>query len=153
MKIQPIYFIKMLTVKVVNKSEAGLPEYKTPGSAGVDLKSTEEVTLYRGDSVLVGTGLYLSIPEGYEAQIRPRSGLAINHGITVLNSHGTIDSDYRGEIKIILHNTSIIPYTIEKGERIAQMVFNKVERVTFEEVDSLDDTERGDGGFGHSGKM
>lgn len=143
----------MLKVKVINKSKNLLPEYKTPGSSGVDLRSTEEITLYRGDSVMVGTGLYLAIPEGYEAQIRPRSGLAANHGITVLNTPGTIDADYRGEIKVILHNTSVIPYTIEEGERIAQMVFNKVERVAFEEVNSLDDTERGDGGFGHSGKM
>ena len=117
----------MLKVKVINKSKNLLPEYKTPGSSGVD--------------------------EGYEAQIRPRSGLAANHGITVLNTPGTIDADYRGEIRVILHNTSMIPYTVEEGERIAQMVFNKVERVSFEEVDSLDNTERGDGGFGHSGKM
>jgi dUTP pyrophosphatase len=128
-----------------------VPEYKTNGSAGVDLKSIEDKIIYAGSTSLISTGLFIEIPEGYEGQIRPRSGLALKHGITLLNSPGTIDSDYRGEIKIIVTNLGKADFSVKKGDRIAQMVFTPVVKAKFEIVDELTDTERSDGGFGHTG--
>ena len=142
-----------MKVYIVNTSKNPLPEYKTPGSAGVDLAANIEtpIELKPLERCLVPTGLYIELPEGYEAQVRPRSGLAAKHGVTVCNSPGTIDSDYRGEIKVILVNVSNETYLITPGERIAQMVFNKVEQAEFCEVDKLHSTERGEGGFGSTG--
>lgn len=144
----------MLKVKIVNKGKQPLPSYVTNGSVGMDLRANieEPVTLDSLDRHLFPTGLHISLPETYEAQIRPRSGLAIKHGITCLNTPGTIDSDYRGDIGVELVNLSKEPYTIYPGDRIAQMVINKIEKVEFEEVNELDETERGEGGFGHTGK-
>ncbi len=142
-----------MKVKIINQSNNPLPEYKTKGSAGVDLCAhiSESVTLLPLERELVGTGLFLELPEGFEAQVRPRSGLAAKNGITVLNTPGTIDSDYRGEIKVILANLSREPFTINPGDRIAQMVIARHEQVTFEEVELLESSERGAGGFGHTG--
>ena len=144
----------MEKVKIINKSNYPLPEYKTTGSAGVDLYANLDVslTLEPLKRTLIPTGIYIALPEGYEAQIRPRSGLAAKHGITVLNTPGTIDCDYRAEIKVILVNLSDQPYVITPGERIAQMVIAKYEKAEFEEVNELDETERGTGGFGSTGK-
>ena len=143
-----------MKVKIVNKSGNELPEYKTDGSSGVDLRANVDKTtyVYPMKRALIPTGLYVAIPKGYEAQVRPRSGLAINNGIIVLNTPGTIDADYRGEIKVILANFSDTTFSIEPGDRIAQMVFMKCERVKWDVVDELDETERGAGGFGHTGK-
>lgn len=143
----------IIDVKIINTSNNDLPAYSTPQSAGMDLRAylTEPVTLMPGERKLIGTGLYIALPEGYEAQIRPRSGLALKNGITVLNAPGTIDADYRGEIKVILYNASNEEFIVSSGERIAQMVIAKHEKANFIEVTSLDETERGDGGFGHSG--
>lgn len=143
----------MLLVKVINKGNQPLPAYATELSAGMDLRADikEAITLHTLDRVLVPTGLYIELPAGYEAQIRTRSGLAIKHGIVSLNSPGTIDADYRGEIGVELINLSRDPYTIYPGERIAQMVVAKHENVQFEIVDKLSETERGKGGFGHTG--
>lgn len=142
-----------MEVKVINKSNNPLPEYSTPQSAGMDLRAfiTEPVILKALDRALIPTGLYIEMPAGYEAQVRPRSGLAIKHGVTVLNSPGTIDADYRGEICVELINLSNKSYTIESGERIAQLVFNKCEQVELVKVEELSKTERGEGGFGHTG--
>lgn len=142
-----------MEVKVINKSNNPLPEYATLLSAGMDLIAfiTEPVILGVLDRALIPTGLYIEMPEGYEAQVRPRSGLAIKHGITVINSPGTIDADYRGEICVELVNLSNIPFTVEPGERIAQLVFSKYEQAEFIEVKELSKTERGEGGFGHTG--
>lgn len=144
-----------MTVKIVNKSNNELPDYATINSAGVDLRAelwdVDVKIIEPGERVLIHTGIYIELPEGYEAQIRPRSGLALKHGITVLNTPGTIDSDYRGEIGVILINLGSEPYFLNNGDRIAQMVFSKYERAYFEVVDSLDETERGVGGFGHTG--
>ena len=142
-----------MEVKVINKSNNPLPEYSTAQSAGMDLRAfiTEPVVLGALDRALIPTGLYIEMPEGYEAQVRPRSGLAIKYGVTVLNSPGTIDADYRGEICVELINLSNTPFTIEPGERIAQLVFNKYEQAKFIEVEELSETERGKGGFGHTG--
>ena len=142
-----------MVVKVINKSNNPLPEYATPLSSGMDLRAfiTESIVLEPLDRALIPTGLYIEMPEGYEAQVRPRSGLAIKHGITVLNSPGTIDADYRGEVCVELINLSNKPYTIESGERIAQLVFNKCEQAELVEVEELNETERGEGGFGHTG--
>ena len=142
-----------MVVKVINKSNNPLPEYSTPQSAGMDLRAfiEEPLTLRTLDRALIPTGLYIEIPEGYEAQVRPRSGLAIKYGITVLNSPGTIDADYRGEICVELINFSNKPYIIKYGERIAQLVFSKCEQAELVEVEELNDTERGEGGFGHTG--
>lgn len=144
-----------INVKIINRSGNPLPEYATPLSAGVDLRSSseEDIFLWPGDRKLIPTGLFLEIPEGYEGQVRPRSGLAIKYGITVLNAPGTIDADYRGEVKVILANLGNSAFTITKGERIAQLVFAKVEKATFVEVESLEETERGKGGFGHTGTI
>ena len=142
-----------MEVKVINKSNNPLPEYSTSQSAGMDLRAfiTEPVILGVIDRALIPTGLYIEMPEGYEAQVRPRSGLAIKHGITVINSPGTIDADYRGEICVELVNLSNTPFTVEPGERIAQLVFSKYEKVDFVEVEELSETERGTGGIGHTG--
>ena len=143
----------MLLVKVINKGNQPLPAYATELSAGMDLRADikEALTLHTLDRVLIPTGLYIELPAGYEAQIRTRSGLAIKHGIVSLNSPGTVDADYRGEICVELINLSRDPYTIYPGERIAQMVVAKHETVKFEIVDKLSETERGKGGFGHTG--
>ena len=143
-----------MKVKIVNKSPYPCPAYATEQSAGVDLKAllTEPVVLQPLERTLVPTGLYIALPKGYEAQVRPRSGLAAKHGITVLYSPGTIDADYRGEIRVILVNLSQQPFEIVPGERIAQMVIARHEQVQWEEVDQLDDTQRGAGGFGSTGK-
>ena len=142
-----------MKVKVINKSNNPLPEYSTAQSAGMDLRAfiTEPVILGVLDRALIHTGLYIEIPEDYEAQVRPRSGLAIKHGVTVLNSPGTIDADYRGEICVELVNLSNTPFTVEPGERIAQLVFAKYEKADFIKVEELSETERGEGGFGHTG--
>lgn len=142
-----------MKVKVINKSNNPLPEYSTAQSAGMDLRAfiKEPITIEPFNTEPISTGLYIELPEGYEAQVRPRSGLAIKCGITVLNSPGTIDSDYRGEIRVILVNLSNIPFTVEPGERIAQLVFAKYEKANFIEVEELSETERGEGGFGHTG--
>lgn len=142
-----------MEVKVINKSNNPLPEYATLLSAGMDLRAfiTEPVILGVIDRALIPTGLYIEMPEGYEAQVRPRSGLAIKHGITVINSPGTIDADYRGEICVELVNISNTPFTVEPGERIAQLVFSKYEKADFIEVEELSETERGTGGIGHTG--
>lgn len=141
-----------MKVKIINSSENPLPSYATTGSAGMDICSTEDVTICPGGRCLVRTGLRIALPEGYEAQIRPRSGLSLKHGITVLNSPGTVDSDYRGEIGVILCNLGKENFTVHKGDRIAQMVVARHETVEWSEASSLDDTDRGEGGFGHSGK-
>ncbi|MEJ2109460.1 MAG: dUTP diphosphatase [Acidobacteriota bacterium] len=142
-----------MKIKIVNRSRHTLPEYETAHSAGMDLRANldEPVKLETLERALIPTGLYIEIPEGYEAQIRPRSGLAIKKGIGLVNTPGTIDADYRGEIKIILINLSRDAFYIEDGERIAQMVIAKHEKAEWERVDVLDETERGAGGFGHSG--
>ncbi len=144
----------MLKVKVINKGSQPLPEYATPQSAGMDLRANipESVTLNPLERRLIPTGLHIALPAGYEAQIRPRSGLALKHGITVLNSPGTIDADYRGELMTLLINLSQEPFVINPGERIAQMVVACHEQVDFVLVDELDDTERGVGGYGHTGR-
>lgn len=144
----------MLQVKIINTSSNPLPKYATPASAGVDLYANNEeaITLDSLERTLIPTGLFMELPIGYEAQVRPRSGLAIKHGISLVNTPGTIDADYRGEIKVILVNLSKDPFTIEKGERIAQMVIAKHEQVDWVEVQELSETERGAGGFGHTGK-
>lgn len=143
-----------MEVKVVNKSNHRLPEYATIGSAGMDIKAniSEPVILKPLRRELIPTGLYIAIPEGYEVQIRPRSGLACKYGITVANAPGTIDSDYRGEVKVCLINLSDTPFVVNPGERIAQAVLNKVEKIEWNEVTELNTTERGEGGFGHTGK-
>lgn len=144
----------MIKIKIVNKGNQPLPEYATSQSAGVDLRANIEkpILLKSLDRKLIPTGLHIALPEGYEAQIRPRSGLAIKHGITCLNTPGTIDADYRGDIGVELVNLSHDDYVVQPGERIAQMVINKFEKIEFELVDELDETERGEGGFGHTGK-
>jgi dUTP pyrophosphatase len=143
-----------MNVFVRNTSSNALPEYQTSESAGMDLRAdlTEPITLKPLERVLVPTGLYIQIPPGYEAQVRPRSGLALKHGITVLNSPGTIDSDYRGEIKVILINLSDTPFVIQNAERIAQIVFAEVKQARWQAVNELEVTDRGHGGFGHTGK-
>lgn len=143
----------MVRVKIVNKSHHSLPQYSTSSSAGMDLRANIDapILLKPMQRVLVPTGLFMALPEGYEAQVRPRSGLALKHGITVLNTPGTIDADYRGEIGVILMNFGQEDFLIQDGERIAQMVVSKYEQVDFLDVELLDETERGSGGFGHSG--
>ena len=143
-----------MDVKIINKSHHQLPAYETIQSAGMDLRANleEPITLQPMQRCLVPTGLFMALPAGYEAQVRPRSGLAIKKGITVLNSPGTIDADYRGEVCVILINLSQEPFVINDGERIAQMVIAKYEQVTWNQVEVLDETERGAGGFGHTGK-
>ena len=142
-----------MKVQIVNKSAYEAPFYATVNSAGMDLKANieEPITLAPLQRAMVPTGLYIALPEGTEAQVRPRSGLAAKHGVTVLNTPGTIDADYRGEIKVILVNLSNEPFTINPGERIAQMVVARYEKVEWNVVDTLDETERGAGGFGSTG--
>ena len=144
------------SVTVRFKREAGgedieLPSYQTAGAAGMDVRAAENRTLQPGETALIATGFSMAVPFGYEAQLRPRSGLALNHGLTLLNSPGTIDSDFRGEVKIILTNLGREPFSVNRGDRIAQMVIAKFERAQLEVVTELDDTSRGSGGFGHSG--
>ena len=145
--------IDKVEVKIVNKSTNALPHYSTEQSAGMDLRAwlKEPVTLQPMERTLIPTGIYIELPPGYECQIRPRSGLALKRGLTVLNSPGTIDSDYRGEVCVILANLSNEPQTIENGERVCQMVVAKHSTVQWQLVDALGDTERGAGGFGHTG--
>ncbi|HLS30553.1 MAG TPA: dUTP diphosphatase [Flavobacteriaceae bacterium] len=143
-----------MKVKIVNKSSHALPHYSTEASAGMDLRANleEEITLKPMDRAIVKTGIFIELPIGYEAQVRPRSGLAAKNGITVLNAPGTIDADYRGEIGVILVNLSKEDFIIKDGERIAQMVIAKHEQVKWQEVSSLEESERGAGGFGSTGK-
>ncbi len=143
-----------MEIRVINKSRHPLPQYATPDSAGMDLRANLEkpIVLKPLERCLVPTGIYVALPKGTEAQVRPRSGLALKKGITVLNSPGTIDADYRGEICVILVNLSPEPFEICDGERIAQMVVSRYERAEWAVVENLDETERGTGGFGHSGK-
>lgn len=142
-----------MKIKIINKSKHQLPEYATPSSAGLDIRANinEPITLAPFERALVKTGLFIALPIGYEAQVRPRSGLALKHGITVLNTPGTIDSDYRGEIGVVLINFSKENFIINDGERIAQLVIAKHEQAELVEVEELDETERGDGAYGHSG--
>jgi dUTP pyrophosphatase len=143
----------MIKIKVVNRGGQPLPTYATPQSAGMDLRADvkEPITLNPMERMLVPTGLFIALPEGFEAQVRPRSGLALKHGITVLNTPGTIDADYRGEVKVLLINFSDKPFVINAGERIAQMIVSRHEKADFIVVDELDETERGTGGYGHTG--
>ena len=143
-----------MKVNIINKSAYALPQYETPQSAGLDIRAdiTESVTLNPLARALVPTGLFIELPEGYEIQIRPRSGLAAKHGVTVLNAPGTVDADYRGEIKVILVNLSTEPFTIEPGERIAQMVVARYEQIEWQLVEKLSETKRSAGGFGSTGK-
>jgi dUTP pyrophosphatase len=142
-----------MQVKIINQSSFPLPQYETTGSAGLDLRANMAgpISLDSLERTLVPTGLFIELPHGYEAQVRPRSGLSIKKGLTLVNSPGTIDSDYRGEIKIILVNLSNQPQTVEPGERIAQMVIARYEQIEWAEVDVLSETERGAGGFGSTG--
>lgn len=143
-----------MKVKIINKSSHALPEYATEYSAGLDLRANigEDLILQPLERQLIPTGLFIELPKGYEAQIRPRSGLALKHGITVLNTPGTIDADYRGEIRVILVNLSNEAFTVKNGERICQMVVAAHAQVEWDETDSIDETRRGAGGFGHTGR-
>lgn len=143
----------MVKIKVVNTGCQPLPAYATSQSAGMDLRANIEspITLHPMERTLVPTGIRIELPEGYEAQVRPRSGLALKHGITVVNTPGTIDSDYRGELKVLLVNLSNDDFVVNAGERVAQMVIARHETATWEEVEVLDETERGEGGYGHTG--
>ena len=142
-----------MKVRIVNQSKHDIPSYATPSSAGMDIRANlvESIVLKPLERTLVSTGLFIELPLGYEAQIRPRSGLAFKHGIGVLNSPGTIDADYRGEIKVVLVNLSSESFEIKNGERIAQMIIAKHETIEWEETDTLSETLRGEGGFGHTG--
>jgi dUTP pyrophosphatase len=142
-----------MQIQIINKSKHALPHYETNSSAGMDLKANidKSITLKPLERIIIKTGLYMALPQGYEAQIRPRSGLAIKHGISVLNAPGTIDADYRGEIGIILVNLSNADFTINDGDRVAQMVIAKFEQALWQKVSQLDDTKRGEGGFGSTG--
>jgi dUTP pyrophosphatase len=146
--------MESISVKIINQSSHPLPTYQTQHSAGMDLRANLEspVTLQPLQRALLPTGLFMELPEGYEAQIRPRSGLAFKHGLTVLNSPGTIDADYRGEIKVLLVNLSDAPFTIENGERIAQMIVTSYQQVKWQLAETLSDTTRGAGGYGSTGK-
>lgn len=143
----------MVKIEVINKGRQPLPAYATAQSAGMDLRAniSESITLQPLERRLIPTGLHIALPEGYEAQVRPRSGLALKHGITVLNSPGTIDSDYRGELMVLLINLSQVPFTVNDGERIAQLVIARHEQAVLTAVEVLDKTERGAGGYGHTG--
>lgn len=144
-----------MKIKVINQSKHPLPEYQTPLAAGLDLRANldEPVTLESLERKLIGTGLFIELPAGFEAQIRPRSGLAYKYGLSVLNTPGTIDADYRGEIKVLLVNLSKEPFVVQDGERIAQMVIAKHEQIQWESADNLSETERGAGGYGSTGKV
>ena len=143
----------MIKIKVVNRGHQQLPAYATPQSAGMDLRANLDapITLHPMERRLIPTGLHIALPEGYEAQVRPRSGLALKHGLTVLNTPGTIDADYRGEIGVVLINLSQEPFVVNDGERIAQMIIARHEQGELTEVEVLDETERGEGGYGHTG--
>lgn len=143
----------MLKINAINRGHQPMPTYATPQSAGMDLRANleEPVVLHPMERRLIPTGLHVALPEGYEAQVRPRSGLALKHGLTVLNAPGTIDADYRGEIGVVLINLSQEDFTINDGERIAQLVVARYEQVEFSLVETLDETERGEGGYGHTG--
>lgn len=143
-----------MNIKVINQSKHPLPEYQTPLSAGLDLRAniSEPIVLQPLERKLIGTGLFIELPAGFEAQIRPRSGLAYKHGLSVLNTPGTIDADYRGEVKVLLVNLSNESFKVEDGERIAQMVVAKHEQIKWQPVEVLSDTERGSGGYGSTGK-
>ena len=143
----------MIKIKVVNKGHQQLPAYATPQSAGMDLRANidEPITLHPMERRLIPTGLHIALPEGYEAQVRPRSGLALKHGLTVLNAPGTVDADYRGDIGVVLINLSQEDFVINDGERIAQLVIARYEQADFVVVEELDQTERGEGGYGHTG--
>ncbi|HEU5181633.1 MAG TPA: dUTP diphosphatase [Candidatus Polarisedimenticolia bacterium] len=145
---------RVFITRISPESDLPLPEYATAGSAGLDLRACvgQDVTLTPGGRALIGTGLAVALPEGFEAQIRPRSGLAAEHGVTLLNSPGTIDADYRGEIRLVVVNLGSAPYTIRRGDRIGQMVIARVSRARLEEVKELPATRRGAGGFGHTGR-
>lgn len=142
-----------MKIKVINRSPFDLPQYETALAAGLDVRANTEVAIMIKplEHVIVPTGLYVELPEGFEMQIRPRSGMAAKFGLTVLNTPGTIDPDYRGEIKVILANVSSADYELKPGERIAQMVVSSFERIEWDAADKLSDTDRGDGGFGHTG--
>lgn len=144
----------IMQVKVVNRSKHSLPEYASTFAAGLDLRANldADIELAPMDRILVPTGLYIQIPDGYEGQVRPRSGLAIKHGVTVLNSPGTIDSDYRGEVKVILVNLGTEKFIVKDGERIAQLIVAPHQQINWEAVEKLDSTERNEGGFGHTGR-
>ena len=147
------YACPMMHVSIVNRSPYPLPDYATPGSAGLDLRAhlPEPKVIQPGERVLIPTGLSLALPNGFEAQVRPRSGLALKHGITVLNSPGTVDADYRGDVGVILINLGAEPFTIEPGDRVAQLVIAAYAQVEWTSVEVLPETERGAGGFGHTG--
>lgn len=147
--------MEKLKVRIINKSNNPLPRYGTPQSAGMDVYAwlpDGAVTLQPGERALIGTGLHIELPEGYECQVRPRSGLALKHGISIVNSPGTIDADYRGEIGVILINSGQEPFTVTSGERICQIVVKEYTAVEWAEAEELDDSERGTGGFGHTGR-
>ena len=156
-KDNPVIFVTMasMEVKIINRSAYPLPAYATPGSSGMDLRANLEapVRLAPMERALLPTGLYIELPVGFEAQVRPRSGLAIKQGITCLNTPGTVDADYRGEIKVILINLSMEEQLLNPGDRIAQMVIQAVQMISWKEVDELQSTERNAGGFGHTGKQ
>jgi dUTP pyrophosphatase len=145
---------KVLNVNIINRSDNPLPHYATEGSSGMDMRAwlDTDIILQPLERTLVPTGIFIELPEGYEVQVRPRSGLAIKQGLTCLNSPGTVDADYRGELKVILINLSNEPQTIRSGDRIAQMVLQKVEKINWQPVVAINETERGAGGFGHTGK-
>jgi dUTP pyrophosphatase len=151
--IHLLYKSRMIKIKVINKGKQKLPEYATSQSAGMDLRANidEPICLKPLERRLIPTGLHIALPQGYEAQIRPRSGLALKHGVTVLNTPGTIDADYRGEVMVLLVNFSSTDFIVNDGERIAQMVIARHEQGEFQIVETLDDTERGEGGYGHTG--
>lgn len=143
-----------IKVKIINKSHHPLPEYSTPGAAGMDVRAwlpDGPVTLRPLERALISTGLYVQLPQGYECQIRPRSGLALRSGLSIVNTPGTVDADYRGEIKVILINLGSEPFVVNDGERICQMVIKQYSHVTWEQTERLDETKREDGGFGHTG--
>lgn len=144
-----------MEIKIINKSNHQLPQYETAHAAGMDLRAfiSEEIILKPLQRLLISTGLFIELPVGYEAQIRPRSGLAYKHGISIVNSPGTIDADYRGELKVLLVNLSDTDFVIANGDRIAQMVVAKHETVSWQAVDELNETSRGEGGYGHTGKV
>jgi dUTP pyrophosphatase len=143
-----------LNVNIINRSNNPLPHYATEGSSGMDMRAwlEQDLVLQPMERSLVPTGIFIELPEGYEVQVRPRSGLAIKQGLTCLNSPGTVDADYRGELKVILINLSTEPQTIRTGDRIAQMVMQKVEKINWQPVEAINETLRGEGGFGHTGK-
>lgn len=151
-KMAPDKMVRVLIARSGRAKDFPLPEYATPASAGVDLRASEARVIPPGGRALVPTGLRIALPEGYEAQVRPRSGLALRHGVTLPNSPGTIDADYRGEIGVILMNLGQEPFIVEPGDRIAQMVVAPVARVAWSEAEELDATERGEGGFGSTGR-